>query len=68
MAKAKPSPVKKPVPATSEPVPAAPAAKSTKPAKAAKAPKAAASEAPATPSALGFRMPAEWEPQEAVWL
>lgn len=21
-----------------------------------------------TPSALGFRMPAEWEPQEAVWL
>lgn len=22
----------------------------------------------ATPSALGFRMPAEWEPQEAVWL
>ncbi len=23
---------------------------------------------PATPRALGFRMPAEWEPQEAVWL
>ncbi|MCF3648605.1 agmatine deiminase family protein [Synoicihabitans lomoniglobus] len=22
----------------------------------------------ATPAALGFRMPAEWEPQEAVWL
>src|ERR1700678_3898322 len=21
-----------------------------------------------TPAALGFRMPAEWEPQEAVWL
>jgi agmatine deiminase len=24
--------------------------------------------ASATPAALGFRMPAEWEPQEAVWL
>jgi agmatine deiminase len=23
---------------------------------------------PKTPAALGFRMPAEWEPQEAVWL
>lgn len=23
---------------------------------------------PETPAALGFRMPAEWEPQEAVWL
>jgi agmatine deiminase len=23
---------------------------------------------PATPAQLGFRMPAEWEPQEAVWL
>lgn len=68
MAKAKPSPAKKPAPAPSAPVPAAPAAKSTKPAKVAKAPKAAASDAPATPSALGFRMPAEWEPQEAVWL
>ena len=22
----------------------------------------------ATPAELGFRMPAEWEPQEAVWL
>ncbi len=21
-----------------------------------------------TPAALGFRMPAEWEPQEAIWL
>lgn len=25
-------------------------------------------EATQTPAALGFRMPAEWEPQEAVWL
>jgi agmatine deiminase len=25
-------------------------------------------EASKTPAALGFRMPAEWEPQEAVWL
>jgi hypothetical protein len=24
--------------------------------------------APQTPAALGYRMPAEWEPQEAVWL
>ena len=23
---------------------------------------------PATPTALGFRMPAEWEPQVAIWL
>nr|WP_236918960.1 agmatine deiminase family protein [Ereboglobus luteus] len=26
------------------------------------------SSAAATPAALGFRMPAEWEPQDAVWL
>lgn len=68
MAKAKPSPAKKPAPAPLKSAPAAPAAKSTKPAKAAKAPKVAASAAPVTPASLGFRMPAEWEPQEAVWL
>src|SRR5512132_1388053 len=26
------------------------------------------SKSAATPASLGFRMPAEWEPQEAVWL
>ncbi|MEN9840937.1 MAG: hypothetical protein RL376_737 [Verrucomicrobiota bacterium] len=38
--------------------------------KLAPAKKKASSAAPAegTPSELGFRMPAEWEPQEAVWL
>ncbi len=41
-------------------------APSSKPAK--KAAKTAASAASDTPSALGFRMPAEWEPQEAIWL
>lgn len=25
------------------------------------------SESPSTPRSLGFRMPAEWEPQEAIW-
>ncbi len=40
-----------------------PVAQAAKPAKSAAKPAT-----PATPSALGFRMPAEWEPQEAVWL
>ena len=45
------------------------AKKSSAPAKKkAAAPAAAAAAAKQTPAALGFRMPAEWEPQEAVWL
>jgi len=42
--------------------------------KAAAKPAAAKKKSPApilsegTPAELGFRMPAEWEPQEAVWL
>ena len=68
MAKAKPTPAKKTVPAPSKSAPVAPVEKPAKPAKTAKASKAAAPEVPATPAALGFRMPAEWEPQEAVWL
>ena len=43
------------------PDPAAP-----KPAK--KAAKTTAAKPGDTPAALGFRMPAEWEPQEAIWL
>ena len=44
-----------------------------KPAAASAASKSAKNAAPraddsATPAALGFRMPAEWEPQEAIWL
>jgi agmatine deiminase len=31
-------------------------------------PSATSAEGAGTPAALGFRMPAEWEPQEAVWL
>ncbi len=45
----------------STPEPTAP-----KPAK--KAAKPAAPKPGDTPAALGFRMPAEWEPQEAIWL
>jgi agmatine deiminase len=45
---------------TPKPVPA------KKPAAARAAPSAPA--APVKPAALGFRMPAEWAPQEAVWL
>jgi len=42
-------------------------AKKTKP-KSRKSPAAARAPKPETPASLGFRMPAEWEPQEAVWL
>jgi agmatine deiminase len=69
MAKAKAAaPAKASVPAES---PAKKPAAPRKPAGAAAKAKAAAKGAPvlsATPAAAGFRMPAEWEPQEAVWL
>ena len=48
-------------PAAKKPASAKPAAKHTSSATAAPRPGD-------TPSALGFRMPAEWEPQEAIWL
>ncbi len=65
MATAKPAAKK---PSAAKPAKTAkPAAKpATKAAKTAKAGKPAT--AAGTPAALGFRMPAEWAPQEAVWL
>jgi agmatine deiminase len=69
MAKAKAAaPAKPPVPAAS---PAKKPAVARKPSGAAAKAKAAAKGAPVpagTPAAAGYRMPAEWEPQEAVWL
>ena len=52
------------------PAKSAPAAKPVKAAKPAKSAPAAPDDAvtPGLPAALGYRMPAEWEPQEAVWL
>jgi agmatine deiminase len=51
---------------------AKPVSKKAAAAKPASAKKSAAStpspRVPATPASLGFRMPAEWAPQEAVWL
>ncbi|MCU0792530.1 MAG: agmatine deiminase family protein, partial [Opitutaceae bacterium] len=56
----------KPVKASSSAKAEAPAApaRAAKPAKA----RAAARTTAGTPASLGFRMPAEWEPQEAIWL
>ncbi len=69
MAKAQPAAKKKPASAPS----AAPVSdKKTAAKPATRKRKAAAANAPevaaGTPASLGFRMPAEWEPQEAVWL
>lgn len=70
MAKAKSAPATKPAASMAAPKPVAkPEKKSAPAAKAAKSAKASAKSGSAgTPAALGFRMPAEWEPQEAVWL
>lgn len=54
-------------PAAKKPAPSLKAAASSQPTKPAKKPAAKAAPA-ATPASLGFRMPAEWEPQEAIWL
>ena len=56
----------KPVAKKSAPAPKSPAP-SAKPAKK-KPSKPAAPADTDTPAVLGFRMPAEWEPQEAIWL
>lgn len=61
MAKAKPAPATKPAAAKTATKPAAKSAKTS-------AKSSAKAESAGTPAALGFRMPAEWEAQEAVWL
>jgi agmatine deiminase len=63
-ATAKPA-AKKPAAAKKSPAASAPASPKAKPAAKSAASAGAAKQ---TPAALGFRMPAEWEPQEAVWL
>ncbi len=72
MAKAAPA-VKKTVAPKSAPVSNEAGLKKTAPAAPAKAAKALAvsplaTDTPGTPAERGFRMPAEWEPQEAIWL